>query len=470
MVKNRITIILLTLSIIGCATDLSQYEKTDNYLYDKDFVAASEVIEEAKEDQYEEKDRVLYYLDLGMLYHYAGLYDMSNTALSEAEIAIEELYTQSVGRGIGSGFGNDNTLDYSGYAYEDVYINIFKALNYIGLNQNSEALVEIRRVHIKLNLLEDKYKEKVDSYYAEASQEESMAQPTLTQVNFYDDALARYLGAILFRYERSYDSARIDAQMMTQAVTSQPHLYPNSAPTEPIIFTEEGKVPLNIMAFTGLSPVKEAFTFYIDSGYNAVNFSPADSNANYTSDDILGYSSMSFSGITSDFHMKFEFPYMTRRGSSSDEVRIVIDGQRYQLALIEDIENIAEQTFMQELPLIIAKTITRAVVKGVAKEVGTEAASDAMESEWGAVGSVLGFLTGVVADVAVDATEQADLRISHYFPAHSYVQEITLEPGVYSIQVEYLNNGKVIYTDDKGEVDVSDPSLNFIESFLVDPR
>ena len=85
-------------------------------------------------------------------------YEESNIHLTQAEDAIEELFTKSISKATASMLLNDNTFAYAGEDYEDIYVNIFKALNYINLNKPESAFVEIRKVNIKLNLLEDKYK------------------------------------------------------------------------------------------------------------------------------------------------------------------------------------------------------------------------------------------------------------------------------------------------------------------------
>ncbi len=83
---------------------------------------------------------MLYYLDLGMLHHYAGNYAKSNEFLQKAEYAIEELFTASVSKIATSLLLNDNALDYSGEDYEDIYLNIFKALNFIALGKETLLL------------------------------------------------------------------------------------------------------------------------------------------------------------------------------------------------------------------------------------------------------------------------------------------------------------------------------------------
>ncbi len=103
---------------------------------------------------YRNKERLLFYLDAGMVHHIHGNWQQSNELLTLAEETIEELYTKSVARAASSMLLNDNSLEYSGEDYEDIYINVFKALNYIELGDPDAAMVEVRRVDEKLGYLE----------------------------------------------------------------------------------------------------------------------------------------------------------------------------------------------------------------------------------------------------------------------------------------------------------------------------
>jgi hypothetical protein len=83
--------------------------------------------------------------DLGILSRLGEHYTDSNNYLSEAERLIWEAYTESVSGNIASFLVNDNTKAYQGEAYEDMYLNIFKALNYMHLGETEAALVELNR-------------------------------------------------------------------------------------------------------------------------------------------------------------------------------------------------------------------------------------------------------------------------------------------------------------------------------------
>lgn len=470
--KSLVSVVLsscLIVLLVSCAstkTKQSQYVESEGFLQERDYASAIAVIEEAKNTEYKEKDRVLYYLDIGMLYHYAGEYQLSNQALSEAEWGIEELYTKSVSKSVGSGLLNDNALDYSGEDYEDIYLNIFKALNYIALEDSESALVEIRRIDNKLKLLEDKHKQELEQFNESGEDIQVKLDEEGAQLNFHNDALARLLGMLLYRYEGSFDDARIDREKIEEAFQLQTHIYNFAKPAIPEIRSES--VPMNFIIFTGRSPNKVAETYYINSSSNWVTFARVEQDGDDYLKNVAGIEQMYVPGIDGGFHMKFQFPRLYLRGSNVSEVKVNIDGNRYDVQLIEDMEHIANVTFLIKQPLIIAKTVTRAIIKGIAKEIGKDAGKDAIQDSVGGIeGLLLGAVVGLAADVAVDATENADLRISQFFPAYALTAEVEVEPGLHNVQVEYYGDGGILYVDELGEVNVTEDQLNLFESFYM---
>jgi len=159
---------------------------------------------------------------MGMLYHYCGDYEQSNEFLTEAEHAIEDLYTKSVGKATASLLLNDNALDYFGEDYEDIYLNIFKALNYLHMNKQEDAFVEIRRVNNKLNVLEDKYEEIAKQYNESKDKKKEFK---IGDNKFHNSALARYLSMLIYQADGKYDDAMIDLAEIKEAFELQPIVY-----------------------------------------------------------------------------------------------------------------------------------------------------------------------------------------------------------------------------------------------------
>ncbi|MDX9801272.1 MAG: hypothetical protein RBT69_08060 [Spirochaetia bacterium] len=464
MQRKYLTIFMfISFFSVSCAstrTSQSQYQEAAELFKQRDFASAGKVIESHKDKSYKEKDRVLFFLDIGMLYHFSGDYEKSNEALSAAEQGIDELYTKSVSKALVSGVLNDNALDYRGEDYEDIYLNIFKALNYIALDKMESALVEIRRVHIKLNILEDKYQELIEIHNSSDNPEGEIVP---RKNRFHNDALARYLGLLLFRMEGKFDSARIERDEIVKAFQLQKQLYDFEKPDLPELSLDKENAHLSVIAFTGNSPRKLAETFYLQTTPDIVWIVATSQDEEYVK-NVVGFNNIFMPGIKGGFHFKFQYPKMKMMGSEVDRVEIVIDGETKQsLDLIENMERISREIFLVKQPLVVGKTVIRTVTKNILKESGKKQASESLTGG----NPFLDILLGVTADIAVDATENADLRISPYFPAFARVADIVLPPGIHSLSIDYYSSGQLIFRDFRGNIDLKEGELNLVESFLL---
>src|SRR5687767_2593265 len=73
-----------------------QYSQMRTAMIQGDWKTAGVQLENAKEGVYKEDDRVMYWLNLGAVHHYAGDYVKSNEYLVKAEAAMQELWTTSI--------------------------------------------------------------------------------------------------------------------------------------------------------------------------------------------------------------------------------------------------------------------------------------------------------------------------------------------------------------------------------------
>jgi hypothetical protein len=455
-------LLILLLSVNSCSSMMTmkaQYKGIDKMMANRNFDKAIKQIEGAKEKHYAEKDRVLYYLDLGMLYHYNGEYEKSNALLTQAEYAIEDLFTKSVSKAAVSLMLNDNALDYFGEDYEDIYLNVFKALNYIHLNKWDDAIVEIKRIDIKLNILEDKYKDFAKEY--NKSEESDIAIRSGT-TNFYSSALARYLSMLLYRAENNYDSARIDKRKIEDAFNNQANIYNFGMPNLDKATTWSNKARVNFICFTGRGVDKVAKTLYIHSERGTLVIVPTKEDEDFK-EEITDIALIKARGIPDNLHFKFQLPFMKTLGSKVSEVRVILINSgtvERTCEKIESLQKVAVETFDVKKPIIYLKTIARTVGKGLGAKVAKDEINKSVDDPLGEL------LLGIAVDIGVDATENADLRISHFFPAYAYISEVEVAPGTYQVQIEYYgNNGKLLFVDKKGEVELKAQGFNFFESF-----
>jgi hypothetical protein len=177
-----------------------------------------------------------------------------------------------------------------------------------------------------------------------------------------------------------------------------------------------GKARVNILSFTGLSPIKREETIRFP--------------------------------ITATAWIKISLPVLYSRSSVVARTEVVFDsGETLNLEQIENIDAVARETFKQNEGIIYAKTIIRSVIKSaaaVALDIG------AQETDNAGLSLVMGLLSLGTQAVA-EASEKPDLRISRYFPGRAHVGGITLDPGVYSFYVYYYDSGNRLIHQERFE-------------------
>jgi hypothetical protein len=416
--------------LVSCAT--ASFQRVDAALGVGHYGESVEALEQERSSLYGSGDMVLYYLDKGMLAHYAGLYEESSELLEDGDRAIETAFTKSIIRETSTYLLNDTTQEYAGEDYEDIYINSFNALNYYHRGDLEEAMVEIRRMNNKIRNLADKYGVITSSLQKKALENSLSIPPNMEAPSrFYDSALARYLGMLFYRGTDRPDDARIDWDYLRLTFANAPHSHPAPSSLEGELNIPRGMARLNVLAFAGLSPVKKAVNIRLPLGNR---------------------------------YIKISVPEMVYRPSRVARIEAAFDdGRRFDLELLENMEAVARDTYKAREQVIYLKTTIRATLKTVGS-----VALDAMaeESERGA--SLAYGILSLGAQVFAEASEQADLRISRYFPARSYVGGITLDPGVYSFEVIYYDYaGKVITSFRYENTAVREGRLNLTEAICL---
>ncbi len=463
----RFALFLILAFTIGCgttATNLSHYTKVDKGLRAGNYEQALKELK--SRSGYEEKDKVLYYLDLGMLYHYAGKYAESNLALEKAEIYIDELYTKSVSKAALSYLLNDNALDYAGEDYEDIYINLIKAFNYMELGMVDDVFVEINRLNHKLSVLEDK-NVKLDQAYNRSK--DSKIKIKSPSNKFYNDALGRYVSMRLYESLGKWDDADIDREMIKKAFVIQSSIYDFPQPELNMGAQQKGKVPVSLVSFAGLGLVKEAKTLYINTqpGMVILGTSKTGSGGDF---NLQGLNSFAYPGLQGGYNFKFQLPILSKRESKVSRVEVVVvdtDGQqvvRSNLSLMEDFDNVMQSVFDLRYNRLVIKSVTRAIAKGIAGNM----AKDVAKKQFGK-NNVFVMLGGLALDLGVNATENADLRAARYLPSKGYIADVYLAPGVYSWKIKYYDdNGNLLKVDTQGERKVGYGKLDFYLSYCLE--
>ncbi len=460
-----VLLVLVVITVSACITPTRNelFSDIDRGAYRGDFEIALKQLEIEREELYTDRDGVLYHLDMGMLTHAAGEYQRSIRHFSEAEMLIEDYYTRSVSQAAASLLLNDTQLNYYGEDFEDIYLNVFNALNFIALGDNDSAFVEVRRIDQKLRLLDDKYNELAQGYSRSEHIGGAGIQAGTSQ--FHNSALARYISLVLHRSRYLDDGVRVDWGYLQQAFAAQGQLYPFPLPLDEKTVIRSNKPRLSVLAFAGRSPLKLANTLWINTYEDFVQI-VAVSEQESVGRILDNYSILYFPGVEEGYRFKFELPSMVLRDTEVTGVRVKVDGSVVgELSLLEDMQRIAREAFQAKQQLIFLKTVTRAIAKGFASEAAVGALDKAGSASGSDFGAFMAALIGLITRSAVDLSEQADLRVSRFFPAQAYVGEWELPSGTYSVALEYLSGNRVIYTERFSEVHIAPGKPNLVWAF-----
>jgi uncharacterized protein len=129
--RKILRLLLLLLSgamVFSCAAKVKHYPVINQHLSNQNYEQALKVIKDNK-DAYPKRNAALYYMEEGILAHFALRYKESNKSLSRAEQIMDDLYTRSISKQTASFLINDNTIPYRGEDFESAMVNLFMALN-----------------------------------------------------------------------------------------------------------------------------------------------------------------------------------------------------------------------------------------------------------------------------------------------------------------------------------------------------
>lgn len=440
----RFVPVLFSLLLIASCASVPDHSAVYYELQDGNYEGARDLLEAEKEVLYTDRDQVLYDIDSGILSHYSGDYKYSNERLSDGEQLIEYYYSKSISQSIMSWIENDNSKDYDGDDYEDIYTNLFMALNYIHMDEIEDAFVEIRRFDNKQKALSTRYAAELEEARREISSNGASGHASYeaSTLSFNNSALARYLSMLLYRSRNKNDDARVDYNQLLLAFQSQQQLYQFPVPSsvEEELSVPKGMARLNFLSFTGMAPIKIEDVLRVEN-------------------DLGTY-------------FKLALPFMVPRGSAVRSVNVTVTGDSgvtYTTSMerIESLESIALDTFGQKQSLIYSRTFLRALTKSVATSVAYGAA-DAFDQDNNSDMALLFNLIGVASQIHTEVSEQADVRTTQYFPAYADVGGLTVEPGNYSVRVDFLDaGGTIIMTEVFNDVTASENRLNLVEAVCL---
>ena len=424
--QRRLWIILMiALVFVGCAPSLKWYPQMNQFLQNRQYAAALNLIDQNK-NSYSKRNAVLYYLDRGLVAHYGGYYEQSNQALSKAESLMQDLYSTSISQTAATFLINDNAYPYRGEDFESALVNLFMAINYAGMQKWEDALVEARKVDSKLSMFNAQYSAKDKNEYAE-------------------DAFIRFLMGVLYEAQGEVNDAFISYRKSEEIYRETYRRLYSLGP--PYLLLQKYVYAAKDLHFnTEIRSLRRIYPrLYVPK------LSKSDNTGEVYLIHYNGFGAQKVQKfflvrMPDRYVLKLPYPVFKaspcRTVSSRAILNDVRSGRSFTLRTVsvEDISDIARLNLHNRITRIKLKAFARVTAKYIAaKQAENKARRDQNAG--------LANLIHLFSQTAIIVSEQADTRHWRTLPAQILMGEATLPPGTYQGSLQLLDgSGRTLKT------------------------
>ncbi|MBL7872619.1 MAG: hypothetical protein JNM78_13465 [Cyclobacteriaceae bacterium] len=395
------------------------------------------------------KQEFLFYVNNGLVLSMLGRYAESNEYFEKAFIFGED-YRKNYFYEVTSYLTNPSVTTYKGEDHEHLMLLYYKALNFLKLGKTQEALVECRRLNIRLQQLSDRYTD---------------------EHKFQRDAFIHTLMGIIYESDKDFNNAFIayrnaveiyeeDYQQLFQ-ITMPDQLKSDLLRTawlsgfhdEFELFKEKFGMPdyrfepteggeLVLFWHNGLSPIKAEWgiNFVVDRRDNFVYFSNQQLGISFPF-SLDGYDERDKHGLSRLEIFRIALPRYLERPTHYTGATVSWQGNTSDLQLLEDVNKIAFKSLQQRMTLELSKALIRVALK--------KATEYQVKQEDKTLGSVLGMINAI--------TEKADTRNWQTLPHSIYYARIPLAAGQNKITLQLTGGGdshknEFLYEAKKGQI------------------
>jgi len=418
-----------------------------------DYLGGVEKIKSSKK-LYGNKNRLLYYLDQGVLFHYAELYDSSLYYLQEAEKVIDELYAKSVTNEAAALLTNDLMRPYRGRRYERILLHQFIAFNYLAKGELDEALVESRKVELVFDEFRSKDK--------------------LVQ-KYQNDGLSNYMSSIIYDAQGERDNALISLYKAVRAYRESPVPLPDEVNDMAYYMLNEGDRAEDVTQLE-LEPVeqRENIEALADSGSEIIlvgyaGKAPTLGETVFTGTYVVGgllvgtYQSPNgeFAHVRlpapplpvaevkkieegektkagTTMHIKFSLPTPVERESQTEYFVAYVDSTKKAIRseMVSDNNRLLAGNIDDNAHATLLRTTIRTVLRTIAAQKTKEQMTTS---------SPMGnLLLNLGTDILTDQIERADTRLCFLFPQTVHITRIPVTPGQHRIKAFAKNSSSGI--------------------------
>jgi uncharacterized protein len=368
------------------------------------------------------KDRFLYFVNKGLVLSMMGQYEESNQFFENAYLFWEDFKVDYFSEGA-SYLINPTITTYRGEDHEHLILLYYKALNYLKMQKTEEALVECRRLNIRLQQLSDRYSS--NNNYKHDAFINNLMGIIYDADKDYNNAFIAYRNA-LDSYRNEYETMfqlaapqqlKLDLLRTAQlsGLTSELEYYKNQFSMPNYHYEPSDGGELIFFWHNGLAPYKAEWgiNFFIDHSFgDRINFYNREMGlsfnfpkSSYSENDLKGLARIEF------FHVAF--PKYIERLPYFHEANLQVNGVKYNLEMTENINKIAFKVLDERMGHEFGKALIRVALK--------KASEYSLKKEDKTMGALLGIFNTL--------TEKADTRNWQTLPHSIYYARVPLPVG-----------------------------------------
>lgn len=413
----------------GCATYYQQHQQFQKYITSGNFQQADQWLQNNQHEK-EGKNKLLFYLNHGYVEWMLDQYEESNRHFEKADRIIED-YIKNYGLEALSLVTNPTVKPYKPEDFEAVMLHYFTALNYIQLNDYEGALVECRRINIRLNQLNDKYQDHKNRYQRDAFAHNLMGMIYEADGD-YNNAFIAYRNAFEAYKEdyTEYFNMAVPGQLkkdllrtayltgFQDEVRHYENLFNMDYEYEP---KEHGEVIF--FWLNGFGPVKDEWSIHFTKvpspreNYVIMQSRELDVSFPIYIGDKSKKEKEAFSELR---FFKVAFPKYVERKPVYKDAAVYTQNQKYSFELAQDINEIAFKTLRDRMLREMGNAILR-----IATKKALEALADEEDENLGTIINIVNTLT-----------EKADTRNWQTLPYSIHYTRIPLKEGKNILEVK----------------------------------
>ncbi|HEV8512514.1 MAG TPA: hypothetical protein VGQ59_04535 [Cyclobacteriaceae bacterium] len=446
---KRLSFIFLLLAVSSCAT---YYQS--NFTFNQEFESgqldkAYKTLQQHSSEAHGKKE-FLYFVNNGLILSMMGRYAESNQFFEKAFLFGED-YRINYLNEVASYLTNPNFTTYKGEDHEHLILLYYKALNYLKMHNTEDALVEIRRLNIRLQQLTDRYNSS-DKYDHDAFIHVLMGI-TYEVDKDYNNAFIAYRNAFNIYNDDYQRFFRLNAPQQLKedllrtvwlsGLRDEFEAYKDTLKMPNYVYKENEGGELVFFWHNGLAPVKAEWgvDFVISRQGGIVYFTNSQLGLSFPF-SLEGYNDHEKKSLSNLEVFRVAFPKYIERSPFYSQANININDQVLPLQMVEDINKIAFKCLQERMGLEFSKGLLRVALK--------KAEEYEIKKQDRTLGSIVGMINAL--------TEKADTRNWQTLPYSIYYCRVPLKEGQNSLTFTLKNPvGKSVdhqYTYDvkKGQI------------------